>query len=128
MDNVLTRKNLFSQILKGCLIALCISIIGILVFAFVLRFVTINDISIKIINQIIKVLSVLFGVMVCLKKDKSKGLVKGSIIGVVYTISSYLLFSLLVASFSFGFSIMYDIIFSGIVGLISGVIFVNSKK
>mgnify|MGYP003289400660 CR=1 FL=1 len=128
MDKVLVRKNTIPQVVKGCLIALSVSVIGILVFAVILRFLSLNDLTIKIVNQIIKVLSVLLGVMVTLKKDKTKGLIKGSIVGVIYTLSSYLLFSILVASFSFGLSIVYDMLFSGVVGLISGVIFVNSKK
>lgn len=128
MDKVLVRKNTISQIVKGCLVALSVSVIGILVFAVVLRFLSLNDLTIKIVNQIIKVLSVLLGVMISLKKDKTKGLIKGSIVGIIYTLSSYLLFSILVATFSFGLSIIYDMIFSGVVGLVSGVMFVNSKK
>jgi len=127
MEKVINKNNI-SQVFKGCLIALCVSLIGILLFAVVLRFINISDTLIKIINQIIKVVSVLLGVKVCLKKDKSKGLVKGSCVGAVYTITSYLVFSLLVASFSFGLSIIYDLIFSSLIGLICGVIFVNSKK
>lgn len=122
------NKNVFSQIFKGCLIALCVSLIGILLFAVVLKFVNVGDNLIKVINQIIKVVSVLLGVKVCLKKDKHKGLVKGSCVGAVYTITSYLVFSILVASFSFSLSIVYDLIFSSVIGLICGVIFVNSKK
>lgn len=122
------NKNVFLQIFKGCLIALCVSIVGILLFAVVLRFVDLSETLIKIINQVIKITSVLLGVKFCLKGDKSKGLAKGSCVGIFYTITSYLVFSILVASFSFGLSIIYDLIFSSIVGLICGVIFVNSKK
>ena len=122
------NKNMLSQIFKGCLIALCVSLIGILLFAVVLKFVSVGDTLIKIVNQIIKVVSVLLGVKVCLKKDKSKGLMKGSCVGAVYTITSYLVFSILIASFSFSLSIVYDLIFSSVIGLICGVIFVNSKK
>lgn len=127
MEKAINKGNI-SQVLKGCLIALCVSLIGILLFAVVLRFVSLSDTVIKIVNQIIKVTSVLLGVKVCLKNDKSKGLAKGSFVGAIYTLTSYFVFSLLVASFNFSLSIFYDLIFSSAVGLICGVIFVNSKK
>ena len=127
MEKAINKGNI-SQVLKGCLIALCVSLVGILLFAVVLRFVSLSDTVIKIINQIIKVTSVLLGVKVCLKNNKSKGLMKGSCVGAIYTIISYLVFSLLVASFNFSLSIFYDLIFSSVVGLICGVIFVNIKK
>ena len=132
MDKTLAKKvfnkSFFTALLKGVFVGLIISVIGILLFAFVLKFVALNDTVIKIINQIIKVLSVLFGVMVVLKKDKSQGLIKGALVGCLYTLSSYFLFSLLVASFNFSLTIIYDLIFSGVVGLICGVIFVNTKR
>ena len=127
MENVMKRKN-FSQLAKGVLISLSVSIIGILIFAVVLRFINLSDLTIKIVNQVIKVLSVLFGVLVCLKKDKSKGLVKGACLGMLYTVCSYLLFSILVANFSFGISFIYDLIFSCVVGILCGILFVNLKK
>lgn len=122
------QKNTIWQIARGCLIALTVSLVGILIFAFVLRFCNIGDMAIKIVNQIIKIVSVLLGVLVALKKDKAKGLLKGAVIGALYTITSYLVFSILVASFSFGLSMIFDLIFSSIVGLICGIIFVNIKK
>jgi len=129
MENTLNNntKTFFLQVLKGVLIALSVSLIGILLFALILKFCNLNDSSIKVINQIIKIVSILLGVMFCLKKDKSKGLIKGAVLGAFYTLASYFLFSILVASFSFSASIIYDLIFSSIVGLICGVIFVNLK-
>ncbi len=121
-------KNNVSGIIRGLLVSISISLIAILVFAVFLRFVSLPDIVIKIINQVIKVLSILFGVKATLKKDKSKGLIKGIASGVLYTITSYLVFSVLIASFNFGLSFLYDIIFSALVGLICGVIFVNAKR
>lgn len=122
------NKNFVSQIVKGCFVGLIASLVGILLFAFVLRFVNISDLTIKIVNQIIKGVSVLLGVFICLKNNKEKGLVKGAIIGAVYTLLSYLIFSVLVANFSFSASIIYDMIFASVIGLICGVMFVNLKR
>ncbi len=121
-------KNNVSGVVRGLLVSISISLVAILIFAIFLKFVGLSDIVIKIINQVIKVLSILFGVKVTLKRDKSKGLIKGVVLGVLYTITSYLVFSILIASFSFGLSFLYDLIFSSVVGLICGVIFVNTKR
>ena len=64
------NPNIFLTILKGSLIALSISLIGILIFAFVLRFVAISDTLIAPINQVIKGVSVLIGTIIALKKSK----------------------------------------------------------
>lgn len=126
MENSLKSKN-FLQILKGVGVSLVVSLVGILVFAFVLRFVNIGDNLIKVINQVIKVLSVLLGVSLTLKKDKTKGLLKGAGVGVLYTLLAYLVFSVLVGNFNFGLSLVFDTIFAAVIGLICGVIFVNVK-
>lgn len=127
-DIALKKKSFISYLLKGILVSLCITILGIFLFALVLKFVNLNTTVIKIVNQVIKILSVLFGVKVCIKNDKSKGLLKGSVVGVLYTVFSYLIFSLLVSSFSFGLNLIYDILFLGLSGLVCGVIFVNGRK
>lgn len=130
MENTkkLVLKNNISQLVRGTLVSISISLVAILLFAVILRFVNLPDIVIKIINQVIKVLSILFGVKVMLKRDHTKGLLKGTMLGIIYTITSYLVFSILVSSFSFGLSFLYDLIFSALVGLICGVIFVNTKR
>ena len=64
------RVSFIGSVIKGSLIALSFSLVGILVFAFVLRFVTISDTAIKPINQVLKILSILIGVFCGLKKCK----------------------------------------------------------
>ena len=131
MSSELAIKNkggVVSCFIKGVLVSLLVTLAGIFLFALVLKFVDLNALVIKIVNQIIKILSVLFGVKVCLKGNKSKGLLKGGVIGVLYTVLSYFIFSLLVSNFSFGLNLLYDILFLGLAGVVCGVIFVNSKK
>lgn len=122
------KSGTMSSVAKGVLISICVSLVGIFAFALVLKFVNIGDLAIKIVNQVIKILSVFFGVKVALKKDKSRALIKGLVVGVLYTVLSYFIFSLLVATFSFGLNLIYDILFLGIAGVLSGVITAFSKK
>ena len=69
-SNDSNNPNIFLTVLKGALIALSISLIGILIFAFVLRFVAIPDNAISPINQVIKGISVLVATLIALKKSK----------------------------------------------------------
>ena len=50
------KASFFFTTLKGALYALSVCLIGILIFAFILRFVAVGDNLIKPINQIIKTL------------------------------------------------------------------------
>ena len=114
--------------IKGIGYGVAISIAGVLLLALVYRMTAMSDITIKIINQIIKVLSIFVGVMVCMKGDRSKGLIKGGVVGLCYTLVTYIVFSLLSSSFSFGLNFIFDMIFGVIMGCICGVIGVNGKN
>ena len=128
MEGVLDKKSGVLGVLKGVLVAVCVSIVGVLAFAIVYKFVQIGDTTIKIVNQVIKVLSVVLGVNVALKSDRKKGAVKGILVGVIYSIVSYTVFGLLSSTFTFSLSVLFDALFAGIVGLIAGIFLVNLKK
>ena len=126
MDRVVFKdKKVFLQILKGVLFSICFSLAGILIFALSLKFFDLSDTGIKIVNQVVKTLSILGGVFVCVRKDRTNGLLKGVIISVLYTIVSFFLFSILNGEFPFSVNIIFDLIFSFVVGAICGIICVN---
>ena len=116
------------SIAKGTLIALCVSLILVLIFAFLLKFTNIPDTIISPVNQIIKGVSIFLGVFIGLKKSKELGLVSGLLIGFIYTFLAFLVFSILAGSFSFDVTLLTDIVFGAIIGAICGIICVNIKK
>lgn len=121
-------RNFFKCLIKGSLIALSISLISICVFAFVLRFCDISEEVIKPVNQIIKIVSVLIGAYIGMKGYREMGLITGFFIGLIYTILSFVVFSLLNGGFDFKSSLINDLIFGGIAGAISGILAVNFRK
>lgn len=127
MEAIKDRTVLFG-IIKGVTLALISSIFGVLLFATVLKFCDMSDTTIKIINQIIKVASILFGCIIGLKKNGKFGLYKGIVVGLLYSILAFLIFSILNQEFVFNASIVFDTLFGGIVGGICGIIVVNSKN
>ena len=126
--NNLKEVSFWGNVIKGSLMALSICLILILVFAFVLRFVAIEDGMIRPVNQIIKTLSILIGTFSSLKKSKEMGLVSGLLIGMLFTIISFVAFSVLDGNFEFGISLVNDCLFGSIIGAISGIIAVNIFK
>ena len=85
MENTLTtKKDYIVNFLKGLFSSLCLSLILILVFAFVLKFVSVSDTTIKIFNQIIKISSIFYGIYIYYKKDNNSIFFKSIILGVMY--------------------------------------------
>ena len=128
MNEKVTKSGFFVALLKGSLMALSISLIAICIFAFILRFFDIKAEAIKPINQVIKIVSILIGSFYGLKKNKEMGLITGFLIGIVFTILAFIVFSILNGSFVFEKTLINDLIFGGIAGAIAGIIAVNFKK
>ena len=100
----------------------------IIVFAVIIRFANIPDGAIMPINQIIKGISLLVGSFIALKKADKMGLVSGLLIGLSYTVLSFLVFSILDGNFEFSKTLVNDLLFGGIIGGICGIIAVNFRK
>ena len=131
MENTLTnKKDYILNFIKGIFSSLCLSLILILIFAFVLKFVSLSDNTIKIINQIIKISSILYGVFIFHKNDCHNTFFKGIILGVLYGILTFLIFSLLSGGLNFNLTTLNDIVFNGLIGGIVGILFtlLNNKK
>ncbi len=122
------KKTLLMSIVKGCLTALCVSLVGILIFAFILKFTNISDSVINPVNQVIKGASIFLGVFIGLKKEKEMGLVSGLLIGILFTMIAFTVFSVLDGRFVFDRTLLNDMLFGGIMGAICGIICVNIKK
>ncbi len=123
-----TSNSAFLSLLKGTFWAISTSLVCVLIFAFVIKFTTISETFISPINQGIKVLSILVGAFVMSKKLKSNGWFWGLILGITYTILAFLVFSILDGEFHFTLSLLNDIAFGSVLGLISGIIAFSIKK
>ena len=130
MKEKTTSQNIFAwaSILRGTIVGLGSALVGILLFAFVLRFTNIADSIIVPVNQVIKGVSIFAGVFFGLKNNKSGGLLNGALIGFSFTLVAFLVFSLLDGSFCFDKTLITDLIFGCILGGICGIIDVNLKK
>lgn len=123
-----SEDKILKPVLKGVLISLCVSLVAILFFAFLLRFTNISENLISPVNQVIKGVSIFLGVLFGMRRVKSNGIINGLLIGFLFTIFAFLVFSLLDGQFVFDKTLLNDIIFGSIIGAICGIICVNLKK
>lgn len=122
------RKNLLIDVIKGALVSVSITLVLILLFAVIVRFLNISDSWIFPINQVIKVISIIFGVIVLLKNNREKGFLKGLLLGIIYFLLSFFVFSILQGNFSFALKNLYDLLLTTLMGGLVGIIYVNIKK
>ncbi len=124
MQNENSFQGVFS-ILKGLAIALCCSLIFALVFAFVLRVRSIPEKAIYPVNQVLKTLALAVGGLLCIRGEK--GFVKGGVLGLLFTMLSYLTFSAIGGDFSLSWLILVELLGGVLTGALCGIIAVNLR-
>jgi putative membrane protein (TIGR04086 family) len=128
MDESKVKENNYIDLFKGLLISIISSLIAILIFAFLLKFIDFSDLTINIINQIIKVISIFLGMKKMLANNKEKGLLKGLLLGALYSIFTFAIFSILNNKWDFSLKLLFDTLFDMAVGSIFGTLVVNMSK
>lgn len=110
------------NILKCCLLGVVVTLVGIVILALVLKFTDLNSFVVGYLNDIVKAIS-LFVVIICLKRiSEEKLLLKSIIAGCVYTLISFIIFSVLNGSFVINLSLIYDLLFAVIVSVLISII------
>jgi len=114
------------SIVKGVLLALGVSALLAVIFAVVLRSVSLGEEVIYPVNQGIKGVAVLLGSAVFVRGEE--GWLKGGVIGVLFTALSYLAFSSLGGDFSLSWLIVAELALGVFTGALGGIIAVNLKR
>lgn len=122
----LNKKDFF-EIFKGILFSIVLSILLVIIFAAIVKFANLSSKAVQIVNIALKIISIFFGTLLAIGSGR-QGLFKGCIIGLFFVLISYLVFSLINGSFSSNPLTAFDVIFSLIAGLLSGVFTVNVRK
>lgn len=120
-------SGIYLEILKGLTIALIISLVLILTMALIITFTDISDKVIAIINQVIKAVSLLIASIIAFK-ERAQGWKKGLILGIIYVIAAFIIFSLMEGKFTFGWNMLFDLVAGAAMGTICGVFAVNIRK
>ena len=121
------NKSAVFEVIKTVIVAVIISLVAILLMAFLIKLFNISTKAIPIINQVIKGLSILVACLICIKTP-SNGWIKGIISGLLYIILAFVIFSLLSGKFEFGLNILNDVAIGAVSGMLSGIIAVSIRK
>jgi len=122
-----TKKISVFSLALGSIISVIMSLGMILVFALVIKWFNLSDSIITPVNIFIKIISIAIGVFV-VTRDGKQGFIKGLLVGLIYVVCCYVIFSLLLGSFSLTASNFLDLVLGLVSGAICGIMFVNLKK
>ena len=79
------RKNKAAlRLLKGLLTAVGVTIAGVAIFALLMQWLRPAESLVRIINQVLKLVSIGAGVYVCVGRGCEGGLLKGALVGLLY--------------------------------------------
>ena len=77
-------KGILGAVLKGVLVGASITVISIAIFALILNWWNASDRAITAINQVVKFVSILAGVVTALGGDAQGGVMRGICVGLLY--------------------------------------------
>ena len=119
--------NFIKDVLLSTLYAVVISVIMVLILALIIKYVAIGDNVLIIINQMIKIISILSGLLIGLRTIEA-GAAKGAVVGLLYVLITIMTFSLLEGGFALKSFNLIDILLAVALGGISGILSVNIKS
>ena len=91
-------KSALAAVLRGVLIAACITVLAIAAFALILNWWDAGDRTITAINQVVKFVAILAGVVSALAQDGEGGALRGCCVGLLYMAAGIVCYCLLMGS------------------------------
>ena len=122
MKRQIIRNTTTRAVIKGILHSVILSLILVFAFALVILVSGLPSGFIRPGAQIIKVLSIFWGVAVALRGIDKRGWLFGALIGLLYTVIIFLIFSIIDTNFGITSGLLADILFACGIGLISALI------
>lgn len=120
-------SNNIVRVLKGSILAIITSIIGLIIFAMVLTYTNVNENIIPTVIIVITAISILIGSQITTSKIKKNGIVNGILVGLIYILFLYLISSIISKNFSFNNYAIIMVATSIAIGGLGGIIGVNRK-
>lgn len=89
------RQSMWTRILRGLLISIGVTLVCILIFALLMQWLKPEDTVIRVINQLIKLLSIFIGTWMIVGKGEEGGMLYGALLGLIYMAVGVGLYALL---------------------------------
>jgi len=113
---------------KGALAAFAVSLVGVFLFALVLGWFRVPESAIGVVNQTLRIVSVIAGAYTALRGAPQRGWLKGLLSGLLYAALTYTVFSFIDGSWYFGLPLLYDALTAAGAGAAAGILLVNLRK
>lgn len=127
LENFGESGSNIKKIIKGSLVSIIITIIGLIIFSILLSYTSISESSIPTVTILITVISILIGSSLSMSSIKKNGIVNGVSIGLIYILFIYLLSSIIEGNFTLNTHSIIMILGSVLSGALGGIIGVNRK-
>lgn len=124
-ENLSESGNNIKKIIKGSVISIAITLIGLVIFASLLTYTSIAESTIPAATIIITIISILIGSSMCMSTVKKNGIINGILIGLIYISFIYILSSVIEGTFALNLKSIIMIIGAVIAGAVGGIIGVN---
>lgn len=89
------RQSIWTRILRGLLYSVGVTLVCILVFALLMQWLRPADTVIRVVNQLIKLLSIFVGTWMIVGKGEEGGMLYGALLGLIYMAIGVGLYALL---------------------------------
>lgn len=112
-------------LLKGLGAALLVTVAGVAVFALLMQWVKPSEGTVRLVNQVLKLASVAVGVYVAVGRGCEGGLLRGSLVGLIYMGIGVGMYALLSGQGAPGSAYLADLAMGAAAGGIMGMILSN---
>ncbi|MDR3263578.1 MAG: TIGR04086 family membrane protein [Clostridiales bacterium] len=127
MERIKLDGHFIIDILRAALIALFISIVAVIAFAFVFKALELSGAVLKIGNELIKLISIFVGTFLGIKVMK-QGVLKGVCIGLLFLLFSILIMKIFNSGINEPLFTAMNVALSLFFGIASGIFAVNFKR
>lgn len=124
-ENLSESGNNIKKIIKGSVISIVITLIGLVIFASLLTYTSIAESAIPAVTIIITIISILIGSSLCMSTVRKNGIINGILVGLIYIAFIYILSSIIEGNFALNLKSIIMIIGAIIAGAVGGIIGVN---
>lgn len=122
------RTSNFGPVLRAALTAAVVTVALILLFALLLKMGWMGEGAIPVVNQVIKIGSIVFAAFLATRRPGAKRGLMGMAAGVLYIAMGFIMFSLVEGNFSFSLTLLTDLGMGAVIGLLAALIFGKAKR
>lgn len=119
------RTTVLLSILKGFLAAMFLTLIGMVLIAVLAVVVSVSDQTLSLLNQFLKIASILLGVRAAVGRGGSRGFVTGVVLALLYMTIGYFLYVVLGGGYWSVTGMLGEILLGSAIGGVGGAILSN---